>query len=155
MAHQLLGNIYLFSQLDDDELGQVEAIAQDRRFNAGERIFSQGDDADAVYVIKFGSVQIRHSSKDDDSSMIVRTLGSGSHFGEMAFIENEKRSAGASALESSELVVIEYNRLSRLLDEQPAIAVKFYRSMARYLSGRLRKTTTDLGFARERAGRAG
>ncbi|TAM12492.1 MAG: cyclic nucleotide-binding domain-containing protein [Nevskiaceae bacterium] len=155
MAQTLLSSIYLFSQLTDPELEQVNAIAQTRHFAGSERIFDQGDGAEALYVIKFGSVQIRYSSKDDDSAMVLRTLGSGAHFGEMSFIENAKRSASATALEASELVIIEYARLERLLNAEPLIAVKFYRSVARYLSGRLRRTTTDLGFARDRNRRDG
>lgn len=153
MAHPLLSSIYLFSQLTDPELEQVGAIAHTQHFAGSERIFDQGDRADALYVIKFGSVQIRYSSREDDSATILRTLGSGAHFGEMSFIEEEKRSASATALEPSELIIIEYTRLAKLLDADPSIAVKFYRSVARYLSGRLRRTTTDLGFARERGSR--
>lgn len=155
MAQQLLGNIYLFSQLADDDLAKVEAIARDQRFSARELIFHQGDDADALYVIRYGSVQIRYDNKKDDTSTIVRTLGSGSHFGEMGFIADEQRSAGVTALEDSELAVIEYSLLGKLLEQEPAIAVSFYRSMARYLSGRLRKTTDDLGFARDVISRTG
>ncbi|HEU0197656.1 MAG TPA: cyclic nucleotide-binding domain-containing protein [Nevskiaceae bacterium] len=150
MAQSLLCNIYLFSQLEDDEMARVEGIAQERRYSGGERIFDQGDEADALYVIKFGSVQIRQNNKDDDASMIVRTLGSSSHFGEMSFIEAEKRSASVNVMEPSELIIIEYAKLAKLLDAEPKLAMKFYRAVARYLSGRLRRTTTDLGFARDR-----
>ncbi|MDN5873702.1 MAG: cyclic nucleotide-binding domain-containing protein [Sinobacteraceae bacterium] len=149
MAQQILGNLYLFSRLADEDLAKVEAIARDQHFAAGQRIFSQGDDANAFYVIKNGSIQIRHTGKNDNADTIVRTLGSGSHFGEMAFIESEKRSAGVTALEDSDLVVVEYSQLNKLLEAEPLIAVEVYRSLACYLSGRVRQTTTDLGFARD------
>jgi hypothetical protein len=37
-----------------------------------------------------------------------------------------------------------------LLEGSPPIASKFYRALARFLSNRLRQTTTDMSFAREK-----
>lgn len=147
MARKILSDIYLFKQLDEQELDRLESIAETRHFNSDDIIFDQGDEADSLYVIQYGSVQIR---RNDDDTLGIRTLGSGSHFGEMSLIDEQKRSAGATVKEPSELVIIRYAPLLELLDAHPAIAVKFYRAIARYLSGRLRRTTTDLGFARER-----
>ncbi len=150
MARNILGNIYLFNQFSEAELERLESIAEAEKFSSGDRIFEQGDTADRLYVIKYGSVQIRQSDQGEDSKMVVSTMGSGSHFGEMSMIDDEKRSAGATAMEQSEIIVIRYPALLKLLDQQPAIAVKFYRSIARYLSGRLRRTTTSLEFVRDR-----
>lgn len=148
MTCKILGNIYLFNQLTESELEQLEAIAEIRGFKVNERIFAQGDIADSLYVIRYGSVEIRQGA---DTLIALRTLGSGSHFGEMVFIDGEKRSADATVMERSEIVVIRYAALLDLLEHEPAIAVKFYRSIARYLSGRLRQTAADLNFARERS----
>ena len=44
----------------------------------------------------------------------------------------------------------DYDKVKSLLDRPPAMASKFYRSLARFLSNRLRQTTTDMGYAREK-----
>ena len=43
MTRHLLANIYLFDQLGESELAQVDTIAEITQFNASARIFDQGD----------------------------------------------------------------------------------------------------------------
>ncbi len=144
----LLNKIYLFKDLSPEELDQVASAAKLESLIPGDDIFSEGAEAHSLYVIKFGSVKIQHSAKTETIDVI--TLGTGSHFGEMAFVDGEPRSASATVLEPTELVRIEYQDLHKVLDSSPAIAVKVYRSIALYLCGRLRSTTTDFSFAREK-----
>jgi CRP/FNR family transcriptional regulator, cyclic AMP receptor protein len=144
----LLQNVYVFKELTPKELEMISAIAKVESFNAGDEIFTQGDPAVSFFVIKFGSVKIRHSGKED--SVDVATLGTGSHFGEMAFVDGEKRSATVIAIERTELVKLDYQDLRRVLEANPAVAVKVYKAFSHFLCGRLRITTTDLSFAREK-----
>jgi len=144
----LLQNVYVFKELTPKELDTVAELASVESFNPGDEIFSQGDAAVSFFVIKFGSVKIKHSAKEDAAT--VATLGTGSHFGEMAFVDGEKRSATVIAIERTELVKMDFQALRRVLDANPAIAVKVYKAFAHFLCGRLRITTTDLSFAREK-----
>ena len=149
MAPSLLRNIYLFKEFNDDELSSVEKACSTDSLATGDEIFSEKDEASAFYVIKLGSVKISHkNSKGDD--MDVATLGTGSHFGEMAFIDSERRSATATAIERTEILRADFRKLREILDGNPKLAAKFYRSLAHFLSGRLRQTTTDLAFSREK-----
>ena len=144
----LLQNVYLFKDLTPNELEAVNAVATVETYNPGDEIFSEGDKAVSLFVIKFGSVKIRRSGKDD--SVDVAQLGTGSHFGEMSFVDGENRSATVTAVERSEIVRIGFDDLRSLFDKQPAMAVKVYRALALFLCGRLRMTTMDLSFAREK-----
>jgi CRP/FNR family cyclic AMP-dependent transcriptional regulator len=147
-AQSLLQNVYLFKELAPKELELVSAIAKAETFNSGDEIFTEGDAAVSLFVLKFGSVKIQHSGKSD--RVDVATLGSGSHFGEMAFLDNEKRSASVLAMEKTDIVRIDFIDLRKVLDANPAMAVKVYRALAHFLCGRLRITTTDLTYAREK-----
>jgi CRP-like cAMP-binding protein len=82
--------------------------------------------------------------------MEIAMLGTGSHFGEMSFIDGEPRSASAVAVEKTELIVLNYEKLKRCLEARPEAAVKMYRELAHFLAGRLRLTTNDLSYAREK-----
>ncbi|MBL7689269.1 MAG: cyclic nucleotide-binding domain-containing protein [Bdellovibrionaceae bacterium] len=147
--HQnLIQNVYLFKDLSPKELESVNAIATVETYNPGDEVFSEGDKAASLFVIKFGSVRIRRSGKDD--SVDVAQLGTGSHFGEMSFVDGEARSATVIAMEKSEIVKIDFDALRKVFEKEPAIAVKAYRSFAHFLCGRLRLTTMDLSFAREK-----
>jgi CRP/FNR family transcriptional regulator, cyclic AMP receptor protein len=148
MNHDLLKNIYLFREMSTDELRKIVELASLDTFQRGDEVFTQGDSAKALYVIKFGSVRIYQKGSAGDK-IEVAILGTGSHFGEMAFIDGEKRSATAEIMEKSEIFRIDYEKLSGFLKSAPGTAVTFYRALTHFLCGRLRVTTTDLSFSRE------
>ena len=142
-----LGQVYLFADLDEAEKAKVEGIAQASALEAGQEVFREGDSADALYIVKYGSVRLSQSG--DNATMMVTQLGSGSHMGEMGLIDGGTRSATATVLEHSEIVAIPYADLESLFAAEPVIAVKVYRACAIFLSGRLRQTTRSLNFARD------
>ncbi|MBK7889487.1 MAG: cyclic nucleotide-binding domain-containing protein [Bdellovibrionales bacterium] len=97
--HQnLIQNVYLFKDLSPKELESVNAIAAVETYNSGDEVYCEGDKAASLFFIKFGSVRIRRSGKDD--SVDVAQLGTGSHFGEMSFVDGEARSATVIAMEN-------------------------------------------------------
>jgi CRP/FNR family cyclic AMP-dependent transcriptional regulator len=149
MSQELLKSIYLFSDFGSRELSELATIVEEDTYQSGDEIFSQGDKASALYVIKFGSVKVLEKAKESSDPVQVATLGTGSHFGEMGFLDTVPRSASVEALEKSQILRIEYDKLKEFLDKTPTNAVTFYRSVARFLSGRLRSTTLDLSFVRE------
>ncbi len=144
-----LQNFYLFKAMAPDEIAAVSSICEVRPLMTGDTIFLRGESATAMYFIKHGAVKIEQSGKNGDS-IEVATLSSGSHFGEMAFVDGEPRSATATAMDRGELIVIPYDKLSTLLNKNPKIAVLLYRELAHFLCNRLRVTTNDLSFAKEK-----
>lgn len=143
----LLRKLYLFKDLTDKELETVVKAAVQKNYMRGDEVFSQGERAKALYLIQSGTIKIEQKPDSGDVVSVAR-LGAGAHFGEMAFIDGEARSATATAAEQSELIVIDYDKLSDIFISNPAIATHFYRQMAHFLCGRLRVTTTDLAFVR-------
>ncbi|MCM2281566.1 MAG: cyclic nucleotide-binding domain-containing protein [Bdellovibrionaceae bacterium] len=148
-TNNLLLNVYLFKDMTPAELEKIGTIAKQSSYVPGDEIFNQGDEAHSLYVIRYGSVRIQQKSKEGDG-VDVAHLGTGSHFGEMAFVDGEKRSATVSVVEKTEIVSLDFDGLRKVLDANPGIAVKFYKSLCLFLCGRLRITTNDLSFAREK-----
>ncbi len=145
----LLQNVYLFKGLGAAQLEMINEVASVENYGPGDDIFSQGDKAMALYIVKYGSVRILQKTHTGES-IEVAALGTGSHFGEMAFVDGQPRSASAVAIEKSEIIYIPYSNLEQLLKLNPTIAVHIYRELAHFLCGRLRMTTQDLSFAREK-----
>ena len=148
MNQSMLKSIYLFSEFSETELAKVAAVAEEKMMMQGQDIFSRDEEASAFYVLVMGSVKISVTSGTGDEIQI-RKLGSGSHFGEMPFLDGEKRSATVQAIESSTVLEFSYKRLESLLGQDSSLAAKFYRSAARYLALRLRATTSDLNQIKE------
>ena len=84
----------------DDEYYELLTHGRDsRRIAAGEVIFSQGDRADGMYVVREGSVALTEGDR------VLETVAAPGLFGEMALIEDEPRSLSARA--ETEVVVVE------------------------------------------------
>jgi len=76
-------------------------------------------------------------------------MGPGQHFGEMAIIYDDTRSATVEVIENTGLVRIKRDDLENLLAQDDILAHRVYKALIKYLSRRLRQTTTDLTFMRE------
>jgi CRP-like cAMP-binding protein len=145
---KILKKIYLFSNFDDAELEKISEIAQLVTLPQGESIFREGNDANSFYVVKFGTLKILANTESGDDVNIT-TISVGDHFGELPFFDGEKRAASVESLEKSDLLEIPYGDLKKVLDSNPGMQIKFYRSVALYLIKRVRMLTHDLAYARE------
>jgi CRP-like cAMP-binding protein len=149
ISDSLLQGVYLFADLTPAERRELNKIAEAMTLPARSPVFTAGDPATAFYLIKSGSVRISRLASSGEP-IGVATLASGSHFGEMALVDGAPRSATAETLEPTAIFRFDYGKIGALLDRSPAMAAKLYRSLARFLSNRLRQTTTDMSFAREK-----
>ena len=107
-----LSRIPLFSQLDGAELAQIAAAGTRRTVAAQERIFTQGDRGDALYVILEGAVRV-HLTGADGLEVELSTLDAGEVFGSLALLEDQPRSASVTAIAPSSLLVLERRRVPR------------------------------------------
>ena len=103
----------------------IRGTSNQKRFLAGQPIFSQGDNLDAMYVIEDGEVDIVVDNE------IVETVGPGDIFGEMAMIEAESIGSGAIAKTDCNLVPIYKGYFALLLRRRLDFALEFIRIVAR------------------------
>ena len=96
-----LARISGFDRLDKNELDQLEALTEKKRYPAGTTIFFQDDPADALYILLSGSVKVFQTS-EDGKDRILRILKPGNAFGELAMIEGKARFVSVQTLEDSE-----------------------------------------------------
>jgi CRP/FNR family cyclic AMP-dependent transcriptional regulator len=102
--------------LDDEALLELVGSSANLYWCAGSRIFSKGDEGDALYVVLSGSVAVR------DGEVEVGRIESGDYLGERALVRGQPRTLDAVALEDSELLVVPKDAVTRLLDERPDMA---------------------------------
>ena len=76
-------------------------------YRAGERIFSESDEADECYVIDVGSVKITTTNAKDGRELVLAVLGPGEIFGEMALIDAKTRSANAISETDTEVIALQ------------------------------------------------
>jgi CRP/FNR family cyclic AMP-dependent transcriptional regulator len=131
-AVELLKSVPLFSDLEEGELERFSHVAVPRRFPAGTRVFHEGDDSDACYIVKEGSFRVTREHSDG-RAITLATLGAGEIFGELAMLDGDKRSASAEALTEGELLALPANDVRALLARHPEISLKLVAGLVRRL----------------------
>jgi len=107
-------------------------------FEAGAVIFSEGEPGTEMYLIKSGRVKVIRSEKS--GTKVLSILGAGSLFGEMALIEAKPRSATVMAMEKTEVLVLTFNDLERIISGKP----EFLFRLIQVLCKRIRFTTCQV-----------
>lgn len=113
----------LFRALQDDELSQLIAATEEKRFSPGERIVRRGAQADSMYILREGSVRVPIFDKSGKQEHTV-WLGPGDIFGEMAVVTGEPRGADVFADGEIEVrcLVLGREEVESLLQEKPTVA---------------------------------
>lgn len=118
-AQSALTMVALFGQLPENELEELTRQIQQQEFTRGELIFSQGDPGDGLYILTRGRVAISRRGPDGDE-LILALCEPGDHFGELALFDDEPRSAGAAAVESSRVLFLGRATFRAFLETHPA-----------------------------------
>ena len=138
MNEETLAHIDLFSTLDKKELQALAKSCQERTYNTGSTIFSQGDTGVGLYVIKSGKIRLMQTNTQDRAEIDLGTAGTGEVMGEMALLDDLPRSATATAEGDVDVLVLPVWEFRGVLRQHPDIALK----MLSALSRRLRKVET-------------
>lgn len=131
-AVELLKSVALFSDLEEAELERFSHVAVPRSFPAGTRVFHEGDNSDACYIVKEGSFRVTREHSDG-RAITLATLGPGEIFGELAMLDGDQRSASAEALTDGELLALPAGDVRSLLGRHPEIALKLVAGLVRRL----------------------
>ena len=115
-----LRSIDMFSELDDTLLEPIVAQSKTLDLQRGDVLFQSGDDSSDLYIVTSGRIAIGNRSFDGRESLVA-LMESGDLFGEMPLFSNDGRSAEARALEESAVVVIPYQPVKDLYDENPSL----------------------------------
>jgi CRP-like cAMP-binding protein len=100
-------------------------------FEAGETVFREGDLGTEMFIIHEGRVEI--CTGEGDRVTVVATLERGDFFGEMALLDDRPRSATARTVEPTRLVTINGTTFTKMLRDNPEVAVRMMRKLARRL----------------------
>jgi CRP-like cAMP-binding protein len=143
--------IFLFQDLEDDEIHQVLSRTKPRDFPAGTDIILEGEPGDSMYIMVSGEVEITKRltlELDEDTPkervMIRLRAEDGVYFGEMSLLENDTRSATVTALSDCRLLELHQQDFQELTQHNAAMGVKLLLRLAQLLSRHLRKTNQDV-----------
>lgn len=93
-----------------------------KQYNTGEIIFCEFEPGNSFYLIQTGRVKISKVVKDKEKTMDI--LGVGDIFGEMAILEEQPRSATATAIEPVSVLHFDRDNFVSMMMSQPQLAFK-------------------------------
>jgi CRP-like cAMP-binding protein len=128
---QSLRQVPMFRDIDPARLKLLAFTSERVQFAEGQRFFSQGDAADAAYVVLDGRADV---SLDTPTGQIkVAELGKNALVGEMGILSDSPRSATITAAEATSALRIDKRVFLELLTQFPQMSIAVMRELANRL----------------------
>jgi len=130
MTKELLENIFLFKDLEEQEMDKIIDKIKFKKYKKSEILFWKGDLGDALYIIQKGKIKITELS-ENGREKILTIFAKGDFLGEMAIIDGEKRSASAETLEESEVYVLYKKDFLDILKSNFLLTMKIFQILSK------------------------
>jgi len=135
----LLSRAPLFGTFAPDALAACAEKFREVRFAKDEMLFARGDPGTHLYIVGEGQIRLAIATSEG-RELSFQIVGPGDLFGEIALLDGQSRSAGATALAATTAFSLDRNAFNRLRVAYPAISD----AVISYLSRRLREVSDKL-----------
>ena len=112
----LVARVPLFRSLGATRIAAVAGVLRARRAERGERLIRKGDQADSMYFIVSGEVEV-----DAETGAPKGRLIEGDFFGEIALIADRTRTATITALAPCKLLLLHKNDFEMFMEAHPDV----------------------------------
>jgi CRP/FNR family transcriptional regulator, cyclic AMP receptor protein len=143
-ADDALSEAPLFEALSDEDSHALRAKVLVVRFDRGERLFSEGDQGDRLYIILSGKIKLTRAAPDGRENL-VSVHGPGEMFGELSLFDPIPRTSSATAITQAELAGLAHADLRTFLATRPEVAMHLLQALAQRLR-RINDVKADLVF---------
>lgn len=146
-----LSQLEIFSDFANDTLEnnrRLECIChllEEKSFKKDEIIIHEGDEGAILYILQEGAVQVRRLTPSHDEFAVVNLSAEQNvFFGEIALIDNDKRSASVLALSDCRTLTLTGTDFLELCESDPILGYRVIFRIAKRLSASLRRSTMDI-----------
>lgn len=131
----------LFTDMPTWQIKKLILLSEVREFHVGDSLFHQGDGGDEMFVVLSGLVEIWKN--DGARPRSLAQLGEGEIFGEMALTRHQPRSASATCLKHTQVLVLRWEDVQRIQRLYPRIAAKLFLNLSNVLGDRLSRAIAN------------
>jgi len=135
----LISGFAFFKSIDKKNLEKVVQFFKMKTFESDDVIIRKGDIGGNFFIIASGSVNVVN-----EAGIAISTLSKGDVFGEMSLICNEKVSATIKVKETAQILYIDRNNFTEIIERYPTVQLYFSRMMADRLTKSNTIRSTDL-----------
>lgn len=118
--------IQLFDGLAPGDMAEITSAARALRKERGEFVYTLGDRAETVYVLRKGRIKLSVLS-ESGKEFAIDIFQPGDIFGEFALVDDTTRSNMAQALDDALMWVFGKRDFLRLLETRPKLALNYIR----------------------------
>jgi CRP/FNR family transcriptional regulator, cyclic AMP receptor protein len=143
-ADDALSEAPLFEELSDEDSQALRAKVLVVKLDRGERLFSEGDKGDRLYIILSGKIKLTKAAPDGRENLLS-VHGPGEMFGELSLFDPIPRTSSATAITQAELAGLAHDDLRTFLATRPGVAMHLLQALAQRLR-RINEVKADLVF---------
>lgn len=136
---RLLQRCELFESLGENDLQALAQICRSRSVDRGTLIFGRGEPAESMMLVASGRVRISSVSAEG-REVILNEITTGQSFGEIALLDRSDRTADATAVQDTRLLVLYRRYFEPFLRNRVDLCL----DLMRLLCFRLRRTTAQV-----------
>src|SRR5229473_1456935 len=128
----MIAEVPIFGLMDDEEREALSRMMDTRAFKQGETIFEYGDQGAEIFIVREGRVEI-FVENTDGQKVVVAENERGDVLGELSFLDGGSRTATAVALEDTQTLTMDRERLLEFIDKHPHAALDLMTVLGRRL----------------------
>jgi CRP/FNR family cyclic AMP-dependent transcriptional regulator len=124
----------IFFALPDKDKDEMVSMMKERNIKKKGFVYSEGDRADTLYILKEGRIKITHLA-EDGRELTIDIIEPGDIFGELTLAGEEERETSAEALEDSFICTISRKNFEAFLSMRPHLSL----TITKWMGLRLRR----------------
>ena len=128
----VLGQVWLFSGLTEEQLDAISSFTFQKTFEPGEKIVEEGHTGNGLYIIMSGQVEVV-KGLGTENARVLATRGPEEVFGEMALLGEWPRTASVIAVDQVECLGLDRWVFLTQLERQPQLGIKMLQILAERL----------------------
>lgn len=153
ISPEVLRKYPFFSFLSEDQFGDVAMLSEEISWNAGDTVFEINKDADFLFVLETGDVELHYKVKDElisekSKEFFIGSINPGEAFGLSAVIEPFTYTSNAIASAKSTGIKLDARKLRVLAGKNPAFGYALMAQVAKASFDRLGSVRVELAAAR-------
>ena len=135
---------YVFKGLNDDQLKRIEAISTELSVEKGQEIIKEGEEANALYVLKSGAVELVTMVENDFELPISCLRNSGDIFGAGVLVTPFQYTLTARCYKAGALLKFERSDLKKLMMSDRDLSCHMMSNLAEYYLLRLKESRREI-----------
>jgi CRP/FNR family transcriptional regulator len=127
----------LFENLNESHLNVILSRSSVESFTEGKTIFHQGEEANRLYVLIQGAVDLAVKAQEQIDFMTSKIEREGAVFGTASLMEPFHYNVSATCLKPSKVLVIDASFIQKMMEEDPKMGVEMMKKLASIYFNRL------------------